>query len=399
MSVGTLYVSNSAKLSSTGFHTIPFIGAKLDYHNDSADNFSFKSNQKLEHGTRVRYNDPRGKRYSFGGQVYKSKESTNGLYEYNCVSYLRLYLSKIPAVSYSNITASNLLKKLIKKDPNNFSTAGLTKTTNKHAYLKWEKKSIWEIARQLQYLEWKANNPVECYVDIDGILHFGKSIKTQTGYTFSTNGEGTNTILGYAEDHATENVVTVGTVTYKGDTRASAKASRDMIATWGYVEGDSFDCTENVSKNKSSSDNSSSTNSDGQAFINKYNINAKIVKQANSIIGNAKSDTAKAKAIWKWMREHIDYPSKRYACTKKGALGTLNARAGNCADQTHLYMSLAGSVGLQVRCNHISGHFFPETKLNGKWFITDTVTSKGWGHHACSGSHLAYYSNPNTFNC
>ena len=399
MSVGKLYVSNTPKLSATKFHSIAFNNAKIEYKSDSADAFSFRTDERLSHGTRVRYSDPRGKRYGFGGQIYKSKETTNGLYEYECVSYLRLYLSKISGVSYSNITSYNILKKLIKKDPNHLSIAGLKKTTNKHSYLKWEKKSIWEIARQLQYLEWKAGNPVECYVDIYGVLHFGKKIKNTQGYTFSTKGDGTNTIINYEEDHATENVITVGHVVYKGDVRASAKASRDMIATWGYIEGDSFDCTENLTKNKSTNTSADGTNSDGQAFINKYNINSKIVQQANSIVGNSTSDTDKAKKIFNWMRENIRYPHPRYACTKKGALGTLNARLGNCADQTHLYMSLAGSVGLQVRCNHIDGHFFPETKLNGKWFITDTVTSRGWGHHACNGAHLAYYSNPNKFNC
>ena len=396
MSIGKLYVSKNPKLSSTSFYTIPFNGAKIDYKHDTADSFSFKSNQPLSQGTRVRYQDPRGKRYGFGGQIYKAKESTNGLYEYDCVSYLRLYLSKISSVSYNDITSYNLLRKLLKADPNQFSLAGLTKTTNKHSYLKWEKKSIWEIARQLQYLEWKAGNPVECYVDVDGVLHFGKNINTETGYKFTAGSSGTNTIISYDETLTTDNVVTVGRVVYNGTTKASATASREMIATWGYIEGDAVDCTENVTKG-SNSDSSSDTNSDGQAFINKYNVNSKIVKQANSIISGAKSDNAKAKAIWKWMRNNIKYSN--YSCTKSGALGTLNKRAGNCADQTHLYMSLAGSVGLGVRCNHIKGHFFPETKLNGKWFATDTTTGKGWGSHAMNGSHLAYYDNPNTFNC
>ncbi len=396
--IGKLYVSNTAKLASTNFQSMPFTNGKIEYKANTADSFSFKTNKRLNHGTRVRYQDPRGKRYGFGGQVYKSKESTNGLYEYDCVSYLRLYLSKISAVSYSNITSTNLLRKLLRNDPNNFSTAGLKNTSNRHSYLKWEKKSIWEIARQLQYLEWKAGNPVECYVDVDGILHFGKNINTSIGYKFTTRGDGANTIIDYEETLTTDDVVTVGRVVFNGATRAYSQASRDMIATWGYIEGDTLDCTENITKtsNTTSSD-ISSTNSEGEAFISKYNISSKIVKQANSIIAGATSDTAKAKAIFKWMRSHIKY--SYYACTKKGALGTLNARAGNCADQTHLYMSLAGSVGLQVRCNHINGHFFPETKLNGKWFITDTVTSKGWGNHACHGGHLAYYSNPNTFNC
>ena len=395
--VGKLYASDTPKLAETSFHTIPFADGKLDYKSNEANTFSFKTNQSLPHGTRIRYEDPRGKEYGFGGQIYKTHETITGLYEYDCVSYLRLYLSKINSASYSNMTSSNVLKKLLKKDANNLVTSGLTKTTNKHSYLKWEKKSIWEIARQLQYLEWKAGNPVECYVDIDGVLHFGKNINKEQGYKFSTTGDGTNMIIDYDDEYSTDDVVTVGRVLYSGATKSSATASKNMIATWGYIEGDSFDCTENITQTKTSSTDTANTNTDGAAFIQKYNINSKIVKQAQSIVGSAKSDKAKAKAIFNWMRNHIQY--KRYACTKKGALGTLNARTGNCADQTHLYMSLAGSVGLTVRCNHINGHFFPETKLNGKWFPTDTTTRRGWGGHACNGGHLAYYSNPNTFNC
>ena len=44
MSVGTLYVSNTAKLSATSFHSIPFNNAKIEYKSDSADSFSFKTN-------------------------------------------------------------------------------------------------------------------------------------------------------------------------------------------------------------------------------------------------------------------------------------------------------------------------------------------------------------------
>ena len=395
--VGKLYASDTPKLAETRFHNLPFSDGKLDYKSNEANTFSFKTNQSLPHGTRIRYEDPRGKEYGFGGQIYNTKETITGLYEYDCVSYLRLYLSKIGSVAYNDNTSYNILKKIIKKDPNNLSIAGLTKTTNKHSYLKWEKKSIWEIARQLQYLEWKAGNPVECYVDLDGVLHFGKNINKEQGYKFSTTGDGTNMIIDYDDEYSTDDVVTVGRVLYSGATKSSATASKNMIATWGYIEGDSFDCTENITQTNTSSTNTANTNTDGAAFIQKYNINSKIVKQAQSIVGSAKSDKAKAKAIFNWMRNHIQY--KRYACTKKGALGTLNARTGNCADQTHLYMSLAGSVGLTVRCNHINGHFFPETKLNGKWFPTDTVTSRGWGGHACSGAHWAYHYNPNQFNC
>ena len=394
--IGKLYASDTPKLAETSFHTIPFADGKLDYKSNEANTFSFKTNQSLPHGTRIRYEDPRGKQYGFGGQIYKTHEIITGLYEYDCVSYLRLYLSKINSASYSNMTSSNVLKKLLKKDANNLVTSGLTKTTNKHSYLKWEKKSIWEIARQLQYLEWKAGNPVECYVDIDGVLHFGKNINKEQGYKFSTTGDGTNMIIDYDDEYSTDDVVTVGRVLYSGATKSSATASKDMIATWGYIE-DSFDCTENITQTKTSSTDTANINTDGAAFIQKYNINSKIVKQAQSIVGTTKGEKAKARAIFNWMRNHIKY--SYYACTKKGALGTLNARAGNCADQTHLYMSLAGSVGLTVRCNHINGHFFPQTKINGKWFDTDTVTRRGWGGHWGTGAHWAYHYDPNRFNC
>ena len=273
---GKLYASDTPKLAETRFHTIPYKNGKITYKDNEAGTFTFQTNHSLPQGTRIRYEDPRGKEYGFGGQIYKTKETTQDLYEYECVSYLRLYLSKIGSVAYNNNTSYNILKKLIKKDPNNLSIAGLTKTSNKHSYLKWEKKSIWEIARQLQYLEWKAGNPVECYVDLDGVLHFGKNINKEQGYTFSTTGEGTNTIIDYEDEYKLDDVVTVGRVIYNGATKTRATASKAMIATWGYIEGDSFDCTENITQTKTSSTNTTNTNTDGAAFIKKYNINSKL---------------------------------------------------------------------------------------------------------------------------
>ena len=392
-----MYASDTPKLAETSFHEIPFSDGKIEYKRNEASTLSFTSPKKLSHGTRIKYVDPRGSKYSFGGQIYKTKESVNGFYDYDVISYTRLYLSKSITVSYSNLTSSQIIKKLLKANPNNLSTSGITKTTNKHSYVKWEKKSLWEIAQQLQWLEYKAGNAIECYVNADGILVFGKTVNTKEGYNFSTTTSGTNQIIDYEDELATEDVVTAGRVVFDGKTKAYAQSSANLIATWGLIEGESFDCTENITQTSTSSTDAANINTDGAAFIQKYNINSKIVKQAQSIVGTTKSEKAKAKAIWKWMHDNIQY--KKYACTRKGALGTLNARKGNCADQTHLYMSMAGSVGLTVRCNHINGHFFPETKLNGKWFPTDTVTRRGWGGHACSGAHWAYHYDPNRFNC
>ena len=53
--VGKLYASDTPKLAETSFHTIPFADGKLDYKSNEANTFSFKTNQSLPHGTRIRY--------------------------------------------------------------------------------------------------------------------------------------------------------------------------------------------------------------------------------------------------------------------------------------------------------------------------------------------------------
>ncbi|MGZ7108545.1 MAG: transglutaminase-like domain-containing protein, partial [Methanobacterium sp.] len=41
-----------------------------------------------------------------------------------------------------------------------------------------------------------------------------------------------------------------------------------------------------------------------------------------------------------------------YYDTRYGALGTLNNRAGNCCDQTHLVVALSRAAGLPARYVH-----------------------------------------------
>lgn len=127
-----------------------------------------------------------------------------------------------------------------------------------------------------------------------------------------------------------------------------------------------------------------------QKFIKKYSIHKDIVAKARSICYGKKTDKAKMKAIANYMglgnNGSIKY--QKYECTRRGARKTLSDKKGNCADQTHLCIALARAVGVTARYVHRWNHYYGEYKINGNWFVVDTVTSKGWGHYWSGSGYL-----------
>ena len=49
----------------------------------------------------------------------------------------------------------------------------------------------------------------------------------------------------------------------------------------------------------------------------------------------------------------FDIAYELYANTKKGAVKTLRARKGNCADQAHLLVALFRAAGIPARYVHV----------------------------------------------
>ncbi len=104
---------------------------------------------------------------------------------------------------------------------------------------------------------------------------------------------------------------------------------------------------------------------------------------AHSITGNTSSQYLKGARIFNWVKTHVRYSF--YSNTRKGALGTLRYRSGNCADQTHLVVALARSSGLQARYVHAKAHFrsghwyghvWAQIKTNGRWITADTTSKR-----------------------
>jgi len=111
--------------------------------------------------------------------------------------------------------------------------------------------------------------------------------------------------------------------------------------------------------------------------------NSVIKSLAASITKGCVSDKEKATAIYNWIQKNIDYSF--YYNTQKGAVGTYNARAGNCVDQAHLSVALYRAAGLAARYVHgectfssgsVYGHVWVQVLIDDTWTVSDTTSSR-----------------------
>ena len=85
----------------------------------------------------------------------------------------------------------------------------------------------------------------------------------------------------------------------------------------------------------------------------------------------------KAEAIFKYTIDKWEW--ENYSNTKKGAIGTINAKGGNCCDLTHATLAMCRAAGIPARYLHgqcyfssgVIGHVIPEIYVDGKWWICD----------------------------
>ncbi|MCE7698716.1 MAG: transglutaminase-like domain-containing protein [Methanobacterium paludis] len=119
-----------------------------------------------------------------------------------------------------------------------------------------------------------------------------------------------------------------------------------------------------------------------QATTNCQSTNAQIIALSKSIITSANATTTynKAAAIFNWVRDNIGYSF--YYNTKYGAVGTLNAKTGNCVDTSHLLIALERAAGIPARYEHgyckfstnWYGHVWAQVYVNGKWYNADAIS-------------------------
>lgn len=372
MAIGKLYYSHSTSRGKADFKEMPFHSASIDWKRNEASTMSFKSPVKLSEADRIRY---KSDTTDFGGQVFKVKKDFGDDYQYEVISYLRLYHDKVTC-SYKNLTSSQILKKVLKLSKNNFRTSGIKDTKIVHQNLKWEKTSIWDIAQQLCWLEHQAGFEVRAKVDANGTLLFNYIPQQQKGYSFTS-------ALAYNEEYDSSDIISASKITYNGKTIANATASSNIVAKWGYVS-EIEECSSQSSDSATKTEKATSLKND--AMIQKYNIPNDVVKQALSVAKEGNNEYQNMKLLYNWCNKNIGYEG--YANSRYKASGTLKKRKGNCCDNANLLIAMARAIGIKCRYCHSKnskgGHIYGEYFLNGKWIVIDTGTSsesKYWNGH------------------
>lgn len=177
-----VYALSSGK---TGFKEIPHISGSIsiEWHYLDEDKASFASSVKLSMSKpdiRIIGSEIPGK--YFGGQIVdEGKKISDGVYQYQVVSYEKLLRSKIWE-SYKNITTYKAFLKIAKA--NKVKTSGIFKAKKKHKSLKWKgDATVIQALRQIATLD---NKNLQVRMTHNGRLKLQLNPKLEVGYVFKT---------------------------------------------------------------------------------------------------------------------------------------------------------------------------------------------------------------------
>ena len=107
-----------------------------------------------------------------------------------------------------------------------------------------------------------------------------------------------------------------------------------------------------------------------------------VVAAMKEAVGDKTTDREKAEAIFTYVRDEWEW--ENYNNTKKGAVGTINAKGGNCCDEAHAVVAMCRAAGIPARYIHgqcyfsssVIGHVIPQIYVDGKWYICDPTNSR-----------------------
>lgn len=249
------------------------------------------------------------------------------------------------------IAASGNVQKYIQKNhrlPSTVNIGGVTYSTNQYLYL--VSKAIVNLKSNVKSAIYVKNvdgssNPSSTYTA--GNLYDYLSVANSVVKNSDSKGSVPNTVSSK-----------VGTIGYKSLVYAFAR----VVAFYGDDDRlPSFVEIKSLSGTSSDSNiNSKNTISNLKAYLaastNCQVNNAKIKQLVGKLTSGLKSEKSKATAIYNYVRDTISYSF--YYDTKHGAVGTLNAKSGNCVDHSHLLAAMFRTAGLATRYVHGSCTFF-----------------------------------------
>lgn len=204
----------------------------------------------------------------------------------------------------------------------------------------------------------------------------GKAISGQTVKVIinSKTYKGTTGSNGYATIKTSAPVGTyTATVKFAGnnDYLPSSTTQSVTITSAKYIKG--------VTEKNTVSDLSAYLKSSSNCQVGNKNIKSLV----DSLTKGLTSDYDKAEAIYNYVRDKISYSF--YYDTHYGAVGTLNAKRGNCVDQSHLLVAMFRTAGLAARyvhgtCHFSSGstygHVWTQVLIGDTWICADPTSSR-----------------------
>lgn len=115
---------------------------------------------------------------------------------------------------------------------------------------------------------------------------------------------------------------------------------------------------------------------------NAQQSNINIKNLAANLTAGKTTNRAKAEAIFNWVRDNLSYSF--YYNTKKGAVGALSSKTGNCVDTSHLVVALSRAVNLPARYQHGEckfsdgwfGHVWAQIYVDGAWLYADAISDR-----------------------
>ena len=276
------------------------------------------------------------------------------------------------------IASSENVEKYIEKNhklPSTVKIGGITYSTAEYMYLASKAIINLKSGNKAKIVVKDIDNPSNpsstyCSGNLNNYLSVAKSIVK----TANSKGKMPNTVSSK-----------IGTIGYNPAVYAFARVVTfygDNHRLPSYVEIKSI-----KTASKSSSLNSKNTIKDLTAYLkaskNCQVNNKKIKKLVDKLTKGLKTDKQKATAIFNYVRDTISYSF--YYDTKHGAVGTLNAKSGNCVDHSHLLVAMYRSAGLAARYGHgkctftsggTYGHVWSQVLIGNTWKVSDATSSR-----------------------
>lgn len=102
-----------------------------------------------------------------------------------------------------------------------------------------------------------------------------------------------------------------------------------------------------------------------------------VVSAMQEAISGKTSDREKAEAIFEYARDRWEW--ENYYNTRKGAVGTIKEKGGNCCDMAHAVVAMCRAAGIPARYIHgqcyfsssVIGHVIPHIYVDGQWYVCD----------------------------